>query len=88
MTVKWKLKILRVLKNSRTCIKQAGKCISEGRKLLERPRQRWEDNIKQDRQEEGWAHGLDCCSSEQGEMTGYCECGNEHSGPTKMGGIS
>jgi hypothetical protein len=26
---------------------------------LERPRHRWEDNIKMDLQEVGWGHGLD-----------------------------
>jgi hypothetical protein len=31
----------------------------EGRRPLGRPRLRWEDNIKMDRQEVGWGHGLD-----------------------------
>jgi hypothetical protein len=31
----------------------------EGRKPLERPRRRWEDNIKIDLREFGWGHGLD-----------------------------
>jgi hypothetical protein len=31
----------------------------EGRRPLERPRRRWEDNIKMDLQEVGWGHGLD-----------------------------
>jgi hypothetical protein len=31
----------------------------EGKKLLGRPRRRWEDNIKMDLQEVGWGHGLD-----------------------------
>jgi hypothetical protein len=32
----------------------------EGRRLLGRPRRRWEDNIKMDLQEVGWGgHGLD-----------------------------
>jgi hypothetical protein len=31
----------------------------EGRRLLERPRRRWEDNIKMDLREVGWGHGLD-----------------------------
>jgi hypothetical protein len=31
----------------------------EGRQPLGRPRRRWEDNIKVDLQEVGWAHGLD-----------------------------
>jgi hypothetical protein len=31
----------------------------EGRRLLERPRRRWEDNIKLDLQEAGREYGLD-----------------------------
>ena len=31
----------------------------EGKKLLGRPRRRWEDNIEMDLQEVGWGHGLD-----------------------------
>ena len=31
----------------------------EGRRPLERPRRRWEDNIKMDFREVGWGHGLD-----------------------------
>jgi hypothetical protein len=31
----------------------------EGRSPLERPRHRWEDNIKMDLREIGWGHGLD-----------------------------
>jgi hypothetical protein len=31
----------------------------EGRRPLERPRCRWEDNIKVDLQEVGWGYGLD-----------------------------
>jgi hypothetical protein len=31
----------------------------EGRRPLERPRRRWEDNIKMDLQEAGSRHGLD-----------------------------
>jgi hypothetical protein len=31
----------------------------EGRRPLERPRHRWEDNIKMDLQEVGWGHRLD-----------------------------
>jgi hypothetical protein len=29
--------------------------------------------------------GLNCSGSEQGQMVGYCECGNEHSGSIKCG---
>ena len=35
----------------------------EGRRPLERPRYRWEDNIKTDFREVGWGHGLDRCGS-------------------------
>jgi hypothetical protein len=31
----------------------------EGRIPLERPRHRWEDNIKMDLEEAGWENGLD-----------------------------
>jgi len=31
----------------------------EGRKPLDRPRHRWENNIKMELQEVGWWHGLD-----------------------------
>jgi hypothetical protein len=31
----------------------------EEKSPLERPRSRWEDNIKMDLQEVGWGHGLD-----------------------------
>ena len=31
----------------------------EGGRLLERPKSRWEDNIKMDLREVGWGHGLD-----------------------------
>jgi hypothetical protein len=31
----------------------------EGRRLIERPRRRWEDNIKMGFQEVGWGGGMD-----------------------------
>jgi hypothetical protein len=31
----------------------------QGKRPFERPRHRWEDNIKRDLQEVGWGHGLD-----------------------------
>ena len=52
----------------------------EGRRQLERPRNRWEDNIKMDIGEVGWGHGLDRSRSEQGQVTCCCEYGNELSG--------
>jgi hypothetical protein len=33
----------------------------EGRRPLERPRYKWEDDIKMDLHEVGWGHGLDGC---------------------------
>jgi hypothetical protein len=35
----------------------------EGRRPLERPRRRWEDNIEMDRRVVGWGHGLDLSGS-------------------------
>ena len=35
----------------------------EGRRPLERPRPRWEDNIKMDVRKVGWGHGLNGCGS-------------------------
>jgi len=32
-----------------------------------------------------WGHGLDRCGSEEGQVAGTCECGNEPSGSTKFG---
>jgi hypothetical protein len=52
----------------------------EGRRPLERPRRRWEDNIKTDLREVAWGHGLDLSGSEQGQMAD----GNELSGSIKF----
>jgi hypothetical protein len=52
---------------------------------LEDPNRKWEDNIKIDRREMGWGHGLDQSGSEQEHVTGFCECSNEPSGPIKCG---
>ena len=57
----------------------------EGTRPLRRPRRRWEDNIKMDLTEVGWGHGLDRFGSGQGQVAGYCECGNEPSGSIKCG---
>jgi hypothetical protein len=58
----------------------------EGRKPLERPRRRWEDNIKMDLQEVGWGgHGLDQSGSGLGQVVSSCECGYEPSGSIKCG---
>ena len=51
----------------------------EGRRLLERPRRRWENNIKIDLREVGPEHGLDRSGLGYGQVAGSCECGNKHS---------
>jgi hypothetical protein len=53
---------------------------SEGKRLLGRPRRRWEDNIKMDLQEVGCG-GMDWI--ELAQVAGTCECGNENSGSIK-----
>jgi len=58
----------------------------EGRRLVGRPRHRWEDNIKMDLQEVGCGgYGLDRAGSGSGQGVGTCECGNETSGSVKFG---
>ena len=50
----------------------------EGKRLLGRPRRRWEDNIKMDLQELGCGgYGLDRGGSGKGQVAGSCEYGNE-----------
>jgi hypothetical protein len=49
----------------------------EGRRLLIRPRHRWEDNIKMDLQEVGWVCGLNLPGPAQKRVAGSSECGNE-----------
>jgi len=56
----------------------------EGKMPLERPRRRWEDNIKMDLQEMGCG-GVDRAGSGYEQVAGTCECGNEPSGFTKCG---
>jgi hypothetical protein len=62
---------------------------AEGMRQLERPRGRWEDNIKMDFREVGLGHGLNRSGSGQGHVAGqdadFCECGNEPSGYIKYG---
>jgi len=41
------------------------------------------DNIKINERSEMGRHGLDCCDSGWGQVTGCCECGNEPSGSIK-----
>jgi hypothetical protein len=59
----------------------------EGRKPLQRPRHRWEYNIKMDVGEVGlwWRHGLDRSCSGYGQVAGCCERGNESSGSINCG---
>ena len=60
---------------------------TEGKKILGRPKRRWEDNIKMYFQEVGQGYKLDLFGSQQGQVAGFCECGNEPLGPKKMRGI-
>jgi hypothetical protein len=55
----------------------------EGRRPLERPTHRWEDNINMDLV--GWGHGLNRCGSRQEQVAGCCKFRNEHSGSIKYG---
>jgi hypothetical protein len=57
----------------------------EGRRQLGRSRRRWDDNIKMDLEQVGWAHGLDSAGSGLGQMAANCECCNEHPGSIKCG---
>jgi len=50
---------------------------TEGKRLLRRPRSRYEDNIRVGK----W--GKNACGSERGSVSGCCEHGNELSGSTK-----
>jgi hypothetical protein len=54
--------------------------------LFERPRRRWEDNIKVDIREIGWGgHRLNPSGSGYGQVPGCCEYGDESSGFIKCG---
>jgi hypothetical protein len=57
----------------------------KGERQLERPRRRWEDNIKMNLRDVGWGHGLDRSDSGQGQVAGSSECGDEPSGSIKRG---
>jgi hypothetical protein len=53
----------------------------EGKRPLVRPRQRWEDGIRMDLMEIGLVGcELDSTVSGQGQVAGFCECGDEPSG--------
>jgi hypothetical protein len=56
----------------------------EGTRPLERPRRRWEDNIKMDLREIGWSvMGWIDLAQDRDQWEGPCEYGNEPSGSTK-----
>jgi hypothetical protein len=57
----------------------------EGRRPLEGPRRRWEDNIKMDLREFGWGAWTGSIWSGQGRVAGSCEYGDEHSSSIKCG---
>jgi hypothetical protein len=59
----------------------------EGRRPLERPWRRWEDNIKMGLKAIGWGHGLDRSDSEEVQVAGSSECCNLPSGSIKFRGI-
>jgi len=58
----------------------------EGKRLLGRPRRRWEDNIKMDLREVG-CEGMDWIelAQDRDKVVGTCGCGNEPSGSIKCG---
>jgi hypothetical protein len=57
----------------------------ERKRLLGRPRRRWEDNITMDLQEVG-SGGLDWIElAQRRDIAGTCECGSEPSGSIKYG---
>ena len=57
---------------------------SEGKRRLERPTRRWEDNINMDLQEVGYEDmGLDRAGSGQGQVAGTCKYRNKPSGSIK-----
>jgi hypothetical protein len=51
----------------------------ERKRLLGRPRHRWEDGIVMDLREMGWECGVDSVSSEWGPVAGSSEHGDESS---------
>ena len=55
----------------------------EGRRPLERPKRRWEGNIKMDLREVGWGNGLDPSGLGYGQEAGCCECVDGPSGSIK-----
>jgi hypothetical protein len=57
----------------------------EGRRPLEGPRHRWEDNIKMDLREFGWGAQTGLIWLRIGTGAGCCVCGDEPSGSIKCG---
>ena len=55
--MRWAWHVARMGEKRDVCRVLVGK--PEVKRLLGRPRSRWEDNIKMDLQEVGWEHGLD-----------------------------
>ena len=54
---------------------------------MEKPKRRWEDNIKMDLGEVGRGHEMDRRGSGYVQVAGFCECGNEPPVSTKFGEI-
>jgi hypothetical protein len=52
----------------------------KGKRLLGRPRSRWEDGIRIDLREIDWGCRLDSTGAGQGPVESCCECGDEPSG--------
>jgi hypothetical protein len=55
----------------------------EGRRPFERPRRRWEDNIKMNLRDVRWRPRTGSIWLRIGTVVGSCECGNELSGSIK-----
>jgi hypothetical protein len=56
----------------------------KGRRLLGRPRHRWEDNIKIFKKMDGGTDWINLAQDRE-QVAGCCECGNEPSGSIKCG---
>jgi hypothetical protein len=60
---------------------------SKRKRPLRRPRLRWEDNIKMDRQEVRWVgmEWIDLAQNRDRQVAGNCKCGDEPSGSIQCG---